>query len=186
MARLIYSMIQSLDGYVADAAGKFDWAEPDEQVHSFANELQRTIDTNLYGRRMYEVMSAWGTLGTLGDEPAYIEEFGEMWRASDKVIYSTTLAAVCTARTRIEREFEPDAIRRMKDEVSGDISIGGPGLAAHAIAAGLVDEYQLFVVPVVVGGGTRCLPDGIRLNLQLVDERLFNNGTVYLGYRPAG
>ena len=186
MATLIYSMIQSLDGYVADAAGKFDWAEPDEQVHSFANELQRTVDMNLYGRRMYEVMSAWETLGTLGDEPAYIAEFGELWRASDKVIYSTTLDAVCTARTRIVREFEPNAIRRMKDEVGGDISIGGPGLAAQAIAAGLVDAYQLFVVPVVVGGGTRCLPDGIRLNLQLVDQRLFDNGTVYLSYRPVG
>ena len=186
MARLIYSMIQSLDGYVADAAGKFDWAEPDEQVHSFANELQRTVGTNLYGRRMYEVMSAWETLGTLGDEPAYIEEFGELWRASDKVIYSTTLDAVCTARTRIEREFEPDAIRRMKDEVGGDISIGGPGLAAQAIRAGLVDGYQLIVVPVVVGGGTRCLPDGIQLNLQLVDQRAFDNGTVYLSYRPVG
>jgi len=186
MARLIYSMIQSLDGYVADAAGKFDWAEPDEQVHSFANELQRTVDTNLYGRRMYEVMSAWETLGTLGDEPAYIEEFGDLWRASDKVVYSTTLDAVRTARTRIEREFEPHAIRRMKDEISGDMSIGGPGLAAHAIAAGLVDEYQLFVVPVVVGGGTRCLPDGIRLNLKLVDQRLFDNGTLYVSYRPVG
>ena len=186
MARLIYSMIQSLDGYVADAAGKFDWAEPDEQVHSFANELQRTVDMNLYGRRMYEVMSAWETLGTLGDVPPYIEEFGELWRASDKVIYSTTLDATCTARTRIVREFEPNAIRRMKDEVGGDISIGGPGLAAQAIAAGLVDAYQLFVVPVVVGGGTRCLPDGIRLNLQLVDQRLFDNGTVYLSYRPVG
>ncbi len=186
MARLIYSAIQSLDGYVADAAGKFDWAEPDKQVHSFANDLQRSIGTNLLGRRMYEVMSAWETLGTLGDEPAYIVEFGELWRASDKVVYSTTLDVVCTARTRIEREFEPDAIRRMKDEVIGDISIGGPGLAARAIATGLVDEYQLFVVPAVVGGGTRCLPAGIRINLQLVDQRLFDNGTVYMSYRPVG
>jgi dihydrofolate reductase len=186
MARLIYSMIQSLDGYVADAAGKFDWAEPDEQVHSFANELQRAVSTNLYGRRMYEVMSAWEMLGSLGDEPAYIKEFGELWRASDKVVYSTTLDTVSTARTRIEREFGPDAVRRMKDEAGGDISIGGPGLAAQAIAAGLVDEYQLFVVPVVVGGGTRFLPDGVRLDLRLVDQRLFDDGTVYLSYRPAG
>ena len=186
MARLIYSMIQSLDGYVADAAGKFDWAEPDQQVHSFANELQRTVGTNLYGRRMYEVMSAWETLGTLGDGSASVEEFGELWRASDKVIYSTTLDGVCTARTRIERQFEPDAIRRMKVEVGGDMSIGGPALAGQAIAAGLVDGYELFVVPAVVGGGTRCLPDGIRLNLQLVDQRLFDNGTVYMSYRPVG
>ena len=184
MGRLIYSMIQSLDGYVADAAGKFDWAEPDESVHIFANQLQRPIGTNLLGKRMYEVMSAWETLGTHGDEPAYIEEFGELWRATDNVVYSTTLDSVRTARTRIERTFEPDAVRRMKDEFACDISIGGPTLAAQAIAAGLVDEYQLFVVPVVVGGGTRCLPDGIRLDLQLVDQRRFDNGTVYMSYRP--
>jgi dihydrofolate reductase len=186
MGRLIYSMIQSLDGYVADAAGKFDWAEPDESVHTFANQLQRPVGTNLSGRRMYEVMSAWETLGTHGDEPAYVEEFGELWRASHKVVYSTTLGPVSAARTRIERAFEPDAVRRMKDELVADISIGGPTLAAQAIAAGLVDEYRLFVVPVVVGGGTRCLPDGIRLDLQLVDQRRFDNGTVYVSYRPLG
>ena len=186
MGRLIYSMMQSLDGYVADAAGKFDWAEPDESVHTFANQLQRPIGTNLLGRRMYEVMSAWETLGTHGDEPAYIDEFGELWRASDKVVYSTTLDSVGAARTRIERAFEPDAVRRMKDELAGDISIAGPTLAAQAIEAGLVDEYQLFVAPVVVGGGLRCLPDGIRLDLQLVDQRRFDNGTVYVSYRPVG
>jgi len=186
MGRLVYSAIQSLDGYVADAAGRFDWAEPDEAVHTFANRLQRPIGTNLLGRRMYEVMSAWETLGADGDEPAYIKEFGELWRASDKVVYSTTLESVSAARTRIERAFEADAVRRMKDELVGEISIGGPTLAAQAIAAGLVDEYQLFVVPVVVGGGTRCLPDGVRLDLQLVDERRFENGTVYLSYRPVG
>ena len=186
MGQLIYSMMQSLDGYVADAAGKFDWAEPDESVHTFANQLQRPIGTNLLGRRMYEVMSAWETLGTHGDEPAYIDEFGELWRASDKVVYSTTLDSVGAARTRIERAFEPDAVRRMKDELAGDISIAGPTLAAQAIEAGLVDEYQLFVAPVVVGGGLRCLPDGIRLDLQLVDQRRFDNGTVYVSYRPVG
>ena len=186
MSRLIYSMMQSLDGYVADAAGRFDWAEPDEQVHSFANQLQRQIGTNLLGRRMYDVMSAWNTLGTEGDEPAYIVEFGELWRASDKIVYSTTLDSMDVARTRIEREFDPDAVRRMKDELVGDISIAGPDLAAQAIAAGLVDAYQLFVVPVVVGAGTRCLPDGIRLELQLIDQRRFDNGMVYLSYRPVG
>ncbi len=186
MGRLIYAMIQSLDGYVADAAGRFDWAEPDESVHTFANQLQRSVAMNLYGRRMYEVMSAWETLGTHGDEPAYIEAFGELWRASDKVVYSTTLRSVGAARTRIARAFQPDAVRRMKDELVGDISIGGPTLAAQAIAAGLVDEYQLFVVPVVVGGGTRFLPDGIRLDLQLVDQRRFDNGTVFVSYRPVG
>lgn len=186
MGRLIYAAIQSLDGYVADAAGKFDWAEPDESVHTFANQLQRPIGTNLLGRRMYEVMSAWETLGTQGDEPAYIEEFGELWRASEKVVYSTTLDSVSAPRTRIERVFEPDAVRRMKDKLAGDISIGGPTLAARAIAAGLVDEYQLFVVPVIVGGGLRFLPDGIRLDLHLVDQRRFDNGTVYLSYRSEG
>ena len=186
MGRLIYSAMQSLDGYVADAAGKFDWAEPDESVHTFANELQRHVGTNLLGRQMYEVMSAWETLGTQGDEPTYVEEFGKLWRESDKVVYSTTLGSVRAARTRIERAFEPDAVRRMKDELARDLSIGGPTLAAQAIAASLVDEYQLFVVPVVVGGGTRCLPDGIRLDLQLVDQRLFDNGTWYVSYRPVG
>jgi dihydrofolate reductase len=183
MGRLVYSMMQSLDGYIADAAGSFDWAEPDEAVHTFANQLQRPIGTNLLGRRMYEVMSAWETLGTHSDEPAYIREFGELWRASEKIVYSTTLDSVAAAHTRVERAFEPDLIRRMKGDLAGDISISGPTLAAQAIAAGLVDEYQLFVVPVVVGGGTRCLPDGIRLDLQLVDEHRFDNGMVYVSYR---
>jgi len=186
VGRLIYSMMQSLDGYVADADGRFDWAEPDESVHTFANQLQRPIGTNLLGRRMYEVMSAWDTLGTQGDEPAYIEEFGELWRASDKVVYSTTLGSVSAAHTRIERAFKPDAVRRMKDELVADISISGPTLAAHAIMAGLVDEYQLFIVPAVVGGGTRCLPRGVRLDLRLVEQRTFDNGTVYVSYRPLG
>ena len=184
MGRLTYSAIQSLDGYVADAAGKFDWAMPDESVHRFANELQRPIGTNLLGRRMYEVMSAWETLGTDGDEPAYVKEFGELWRASDKVVYSASLGSVSGARTRLERAFEPEDVRRMKDELAGDISIGGPTLAAQAIFAGLVDEYDMFVVPVAVGGGTRSLPDGIRLDLQLVDQRRFDNGTVFMSYRP--
>ncbi len=186
MGRLIYSAMMSLDGYVADAAGGFDWAEPDAEVHAFANELQRPIGTNLLGKRMYEVMSAWDTLGTGTGMPAYIVEFGELWRASDKVVYSTTLDSVHAPRTRIERRFEPDAIRLMKDELRGDISIGGPTLAAQAIVAGLVDEYQLFIVPVIVGGGTRCLPDGIRLDLKLANQRLFDNGTLYVSYRPVG
>lgn len=184
MGRLVYSMFQSLDGYVKDADGRFDWAEPDESVHTFANELQRGIELNLMGRHMYEVMSAWETFGTQDDEPAYIKEFGELWRASDKVVYSTTLESVSAARTRLKRVFNPDAVRRMKDESSGDISIAGPNLAAQAISAGLVDEYQLFVVPVAVGGGTPCLPKGIRLDLELVEQRRFDNGMLYMSYRP--
>jgi len=185
MGRLIYSAMQSLDGYVADAAGKFDWAEPDEAVHRFANQLQRPIGTNLLGRRMYEVMSAWETLGVQGDEPDYVVEFSELWRASEKIVYSTTLTSVSGARTRLERAFDPDAIRLMKNESEADISISGPTLAAHAIADGLIDEYQLFVVPAIVGGGLRSLPEGIRLDLQLIDQRRFDNGTVYVSYRPA-
>jgi dihydrofolate reductase len=185
MAKLVFSMIESLDGYVADAAGKFDWAEPDESVHTFVNDLQRPLGTHLYGRRMYEVMVAWETLGALGDQPPFIEDFAKMWRAASKIVYSSTLVAVSSARTRIERDFDPAVIRRMKEEAVGDISVGGPGLAALAISAGLVDEYQLFVAPVMVGGGTRSLPDAIRLNLELVDERRFYNGMVYLNYRTA-
>ena len=186
MGRLIYSMMQSLDGYVSDAAGGFGWAEPDESVHTFANQLQRPIGTNLLGRRMFEVMSAWETLGTSGDEPAYIVEFGELWRASEKVVYSTTLDSVGDARARIERRFDSEAVRRLKEQSARDISISGPTLAAQAIESGLVDEYQLFIAPVVVGGGTRCLPDGVRLDLRLIDHRRFDNGMVYVSYRPAG
>lgn len=185
MGRLVYSMMQSLDGYTADASGDFSWAEPDEAVHRFANELQRSIGMNLLGRRMFEVMSAWETLGTRDDEPAYVVEFGQLWRASDKVVYSTTLESVDTPHTRLECSFQPDAVRRMKAELVGDISVSGPTLAAHAIAAGLVDAYQLFIVPVVVGGGTRCLPDGVRLDLQLTDERRFENGTLFVEYCSA-
>ena len=154
-------------------------------MHSFINDLERRVGTYLFGRRMYEVMAVWETLGTAGDEPPFIEDYGNMWRAASKIVYSTTLDEVRTSRTRIERQFDPEAILRMKREVTGDIAIGGPNLAAQAIAAGLVDEYQFFVVPVVVGGGTRSLPEGVRLNLELVDERRFDNGMVYLNYRSA-
>lgn len=185
MAKLVFSMIESLDGYVADAAGKFDWAEPDESVHTFANDLQRPLGTHLYGRRMYEVMVAWETLDGPGDVPPFIEDFAKTWRAASKIVYSSTLESVSSARTTIERDFDPAAIRRMKGEAVGDISVSGPTLAAQAISAGLVDEYQLFVAPVIVGGGTRSLPDAIRLDLELVDERRFDNGMVYLSYRSA-
>lgn len=183
MAKLVYSMIESLDGYAVDEGGRFDWAEPDESVHAFVNDLERSVGAYLYGRRMYEVMAAWETLG--GGQSPYIEDYANIWRAASKIVYSTTLGEVHSARTRVERDFDPEAIRRMKREVVGDISVGGPNLAAQAIAAGLVDEYQFFVAPVVVGGGTRSLPDGVRLDLELVDERRFANGMVYVRYRPA-
>ena len=185
MGKLIFGAIESLDGYVVDEAGRFDWAEPDESVHTFVNGLQRSIGTYLYGRRMYEVMVAWETLDKLGDQPPFIEDFARTWRAATKIVYSTTLDAVGSSRTRIEREFDAEAIRRMKGEFAGDISVGGPNLAAQAIAAGLVDEYQLFVAPVAVGGGMRSLPGGARFYLELLEERRFDNDMVYLHYRSA-
>lgn len=186
MGKLIYSVIESLDGYVADESGNFDWAEPDESVHSFISDLQRPVGTELYGRRMYEVMAVWETIDALGDQPAYIEDFARMWRATDKVVYSSTLPKVTTSRTRLERTFDPAAIRRMKADSERDISISGPTLAAAAISAGLVDEYQLFVAPVLVGGGTPTFARGIRIELELVGERQLGGGMVYLDYRSRG
>ena len=182
MAKLIYSAITSLDGYVADEDGNFEWAAPDEEVHAFVNELERPIGTHLYGRRMYEVMTAWETMQTV-DEPPVMKDFAEIWQAANKIVYSTTLDAVSSARTRIERNFDADAVRQLKAASDSDLSIGGPGLAAHAIEAGLVDEYHLFLAPVVVGGGTQALPDGLRLSLELLDERRFDSGFVHLHYR---
>lgn len=181
MARLIYSAIASLDGYVADRSGGFGWAEPDEQVHSFINDLERGVGTYLFGRRMYETMVAWESPEMSDGQPAYIRDFARMWRAAEKVVYSTTLIAVSSARTRIETDFDPAVVRRMKDEAQSDLSIGGPTLAAQAIGAGLVDECQMVIVPVVVGGGLPAFP-GVSLNLTLVDERRFDNGTVYVRY----
>jgi dihydrofolate reductase len=182
MAKLIYSAITSLDGYVADENGNFDWAEPDEEVHAFVNDLARPVGTHLYGRRMYEVMVSWETL-PLEDQPPFIQDFAEIWRAADKIVYSKTLRAVSSARTRIEREFDPEGVRRLKATAERDLTVGGPDLAAQAIQAGLVDEYHLFVAPVVVGGGNQALPDNLRQRLELLDERRFGNGTVYLHYR---
>jgi dihydrofolate reductase len=179
MAKLIYSAIASLDGYVADEDGKFDWAAPDEEVHAFVNDLERPVGTYLYGRRMYEVMAVWETI----DDPAPVmRDYAEIWRAADKVVYSKTLDAVPTPRTRLERDFDPDAVRRMKATAQSDISVGGPELAAEAIAAGLVDELHLFVTPVVVGRGKRSLPNNVRVNLELLDERRFGDGVVHLHY----
>jgi dihydrofolate reductase len=182
MAKLIYATITSLDGYVADEDGKFDWAEPDEEVHSFINDLERPVGTYLYGRRLYEVMVAWETLPRV-DQPPFLRDFAEIWQTADKIVYSKTLQTVTSARTRIERDFDPEAVRQMKAQEGRDLSVGGPDLAADAIKAGLVDEWHLFLAPMVVGGGTKSLPDGVRLNLELLDERRFGNGMVFLRYR---
>jgi dihydrofolate reductase len=182
MANLIYAAITSLDGYVADADGKFDWSEPDEEVHAVVNDLERPIGTYLLGRRMYEVLVAWETMDTT-DEPSVIADYADIWRAADKIVYSRSLDTVSSAKTRLERSFDPDAVRQMKSSVERDISVGGPDLAAQAIRAGLVDEIQLFVSPVAVGGGTQALPDDVHLDLQLLDERRFGNGTVHVRYR---
>jgi dihydrofolate reductase len=183
MAKLIYAVITSLDGYVADEDGNFDWAEPDEEVHAFVNDLERAAGTNLYGRRMYEVMVYWETALSLVDLTPVARDFAQIWQAADKVVYSKTLDAVSSARTRIERDFDPEAIRQMKASAGRDITVGGPDLAAQAIKAGLVDEYHLFVVPVVVGGGKQSLPDDVRLSLEVRDLRRFDSGVVYLHYR---
>ena len=182
MGDLIYSMIASLDGYIADDEGRFDWAEPDPEVHAFINELERDVGTYLYGRRLYEVMAVWETW-PVEEDPPHIRDYAEIWRAADKVVYSTTLDEVSTPRTRIERSFDPEAVRQMKASAERDLSVGGPNLAAHAIRAGLVDECHLFVAPIVVGGGTSAFPDDVRLKLELLDERRFANGMVYVRYR---
>jgi dihydrofolate reductase len=183
MGKLIYFAIASLDGYVADADGKFDWGEPDEEVHTFVNDLARPVGTYLYGRRLYEVVAVWDDAKAFSDEPPHIQDFAQLWQGAEKVVYSRTLDAVSTTRTRIEREFDPDAVRQMKADADRDMIVGGPALAAHAFRAGLVDECHLFLAPVVVGGGKQSLPDDLRLDLELVDERRFGNGMVHLRYR---
>jgi dihydrofolate reductase len=183
VAKLIYTTIASLDGYVADEDGKFDWAMPDEEVHAFVNDLERPIGTHLYGRRLYEVMAGWETMHTLPDQTPLALDFAAIWQAAEKIVYSRTLETVSSARTRIEREFDPGAIRRMKAEADSDITIGGATLAGEAIRAGLVDELHVIASPIVVGGGTPSLPDGVRWELELLDERRFANGVVHLRYR---
>jgi dihydrofolate reductase len=183
MAKLIYSAITSLDGYAADEKGNFDWAAPDEEVHTFVNDLERSVGTYLYGRRMYETMVYWESAHTLPDQPLFIRDFAGIWQAADKIVYSKSLETVSSARTRLERDFDLDAIRQMKASAGRDISMGGPDLAAQAIKAGLVDEYHLFLTPVIVGGGKQSLPDNVRLELELLDEHCFGNGVVHLHYR---
>jgi len=183
LGNLIYSANASLDGYIADKDGKFDWAEPDDEVHAFINDLERPIGSYLLGRRMYEVLVYWEDPPALDQQPPYVQEFAEIWQAAEKIVYSRTLEAVSTARTRIERHFDPEAIRELKAESERNISVGGPDLAAQAISAGLVDEYELFVLPVVVGAGKQFLPRNTSIELELQDERRFRNGTVFLHYR---
>lgn len=185
MADLIYPALMSLDGFIADQDGNFDWAEPDEEVHRFVNDQERTVGTYLYGRRMYDIMIGWETDPTLAEHSEVMREFAEIWQAAEKIVYSTTLDEVSTKRTRIVREFDPDAVRELKASSDRDIAIAGPTLAEHAISAGLVDEWQMYLSPIVVGAGTPYLPAGVRVPLQLVEQRVFGNGVVYLRYRTS-
>jgi dihydrofolate reductase len=185
MANLIYSAITSLDGYTVDADGSFDWAAPSEEVHAFVNDRERPIGTYLYGRRMYETMRVWETLDQLPDQPPVILDYAQIWRSAEKIVYSTSLTTASSARTRIESDFKVDDVRRLKSTADADISMGGANLAAHALRHGLVDELHQFIAPVVVGGGQRFLPDGVRLQLVLLDQRRFDNGVVHLHYRLA-
>ena len=183
MADLIYSAISSLDGYIEDTDGKFDWAMPDEEVHRFINNLERAAGTHLYGRRMYETMMVWETDPNLAAESPLLRDFAEIWQAANKIVYSKTLETVSTRKTQIERNFDPEVIRQLKVATEHDILIGGPDLAAHAFRSGLIDECHLFLTPIIVGGGKRSLPNDVRLALDLLDERRFGNGMVFLRYR---
>jgi dihydrofolate reductase len=183
MANLIYSAISSLDGYIEDPDGKFEWAMPDEEVHSFINNLERAARTHLYGRRMYETLMVWETDPNLAAESPLMRDFAEVWQAANKIVYSRTLETISTRKTQLEQTFDPEAIRQLKASGEHDILIGGPELAAHAFRAGLIDECHLFLIPILVGGGKSALPDNVRLELELLAERRFRNGTVYLRYR---
>ena len=186
MSTLFYTALTSLDGFTEDEGGRFDWAMPDAEVHSFVNDLEPGVGTELYGRKMYETMAVWEDVrAEPGTSPVEVE-FAERWRDLDKVVYSTTLDAVWTPRTRLEHEFDPADVRRMKDELDHDLSVSGPTLAAHAFRSGLVDEVHLFVFPVIVGGGTPALPRQARLDLELLDQRRFGNGVVHLHHRVTG
>ena len=182
MAKLIYATISSLDGYIADAAGNFEWARPDEEVHAFVNDLERPIGTHLYGRRMYKIMVAWETMD-LDGEPAVVRDYAEIWRRANKIVYSKTLDKPSSVRTKIQRDFDPAAIQQMKTTSPTDISIGGPHVAALAIKAGLIDEFHVILAPVVIGGGTAAFPDGARVDITLIDENRFRGGFVHLHYR---
>ncbi len=183
MAKLVYTAIASLDGYVADEGGRFDWAEPDAEVHAFINDLERSVGIYLYGRRMYETMAAWETDASLAAQSGVMRDFAEVWQAAEKIVYSTTLETASTRRTRIERAFDAEAVRRMKASAGTDLAVGGPQLAADAFRARLVDECHLFVAPIIVGGGKRSLPGDMRLELELLAARRFDGGMVHVRYR---
>ena len=183
MAKLIYSAITSLDGYIADEQGNFDWAAPDEEVHGFVNEMTRPIGTFLFGRQMYEVMAVWETMPTSGDAHPVEQDFARIWQAADKIVYSRSLEKAATSKTKIVRDFDAGEIRRLKSASERDIGVGGSHLAAEAIKGGLVDELQQFVTPIVVGGGNHWLPKQVRVQLELLEERRFKSGVVYLRYR---
>lgn len=183
MATLIYTAIMSLDGFIEDAAGRFDWAMPSDEAHAFINDRERPVGTYLYGRRMYQTMVGWETDPNLAGQSPITRDYEQIWQSADKVVYSTTLESATTARTRIEREFDPDAIRRMKAALRHNLTIGGPNLAGHAFEAGLIDECHLYLAPLLVGGGKPALPKGVRLPLELVEQRRFDDGMVYLHYR---
>jgi dihydrofolate reductase len=183
MGKLLYGAMTSLDGYIEDEKGRFDWAEPSEEVHAFVNDIERRAGTHLYGRRMYETLAVWETDASLTSQPGVIGDFAAIWQAADKVVYSTTLAeSVPTRRTTVERSFDPDAVRDLKASSDDDLMIGGAALAAAAFGAGLIDELHLFLSPIVVGGGKPALPDGVRIDLELAGHRRFANGTAYLHY----
>ncbi len=183
MAKLIYPVNVSLDGYMEDERGDLEWSISDDETYAFWTDFQRTIGTYLYGRRMYESMVYWETAGASGDQPEDRREFAQIWRAAEKVVYSRSLPAASSAKTRIEREFDPDAVRRLKESSGADLTIGGPELAARAMSAGLIDECHLLLNPVVLGGGKRALPDNLRMRLELLGERRFRSGIVHLHYR---
>ena len=183
MAKLIYAANISLDGYIEDKRGNIEWTISDDETYAFWTDFQRPIGTYLYGRRMYESMVYWETANASGEQPEIKREFAQIWRAAEKIVYSRTLQAVSSAKTRIEREFDPDAIRRLKESSGADITIGGPDLAGRAMSAGLIDECHLLLNPIVLGGGKLALPDNLRMRLELLSERRFRSGVVHLHYR---
>lgn len=182
MGKLVYSMLTSLDGYVSDASGGFDWSMPDEELHSYINDVSSAVGTYLLGRRMYQTMVFWETVDDLPGTEAAMLEYGRIWREADKIVYSTTLTEVASERTRIERDFDPETLRKLKRSSPRDVAVSGPALAAHALRAGLVDEIKVYVCPVIVGGGNAFYPQDVRLDLELLEERRFGNGTVMLHY----